>query len=452
MDRRFRSRKPMRWPIVMGAVVATLALTTDVAADSRCGPLAHEQMDGWSGFQVSTREGATTVSFEPWQPNSPGRGRGEPSPHFTLKGIVEVLGREAQILPVIVDPFVCPAVDSRTSWTGETALDVLQKLLNACGQRLVIQDGFGIVGEQRVDGTAVVISIGPVAGDPLPPAAELALYRDLPVHDFNLLEVYDDHALYTVRVGYLPTPEDPNELIVFAGNGESMLGRDYRVFRSRLARGEDLAAECQWRAWGGRPVLPFSEDIDGDGVQDVVIDRRDQQISARDEVVPSTIVSGRTGEALLSFIGQWMAIQRTEEGRVRISAATKEGLIAGEACLPVFELSQTTGVYERVDGSGGGDRRSLACTHPAARLAATWNGPDTITLYDFHRYAFGQRPDDSITGHESRVVQAAVTWTFTNPLRYTGAAVEIQELPGSRVLLAYVPAAYVEAVRSIGRR
>lgn len=224
---------------------------------------------------------------------------------------------------------------------------------------------------------------------------------------------------------------------------------DYRVFRSRLVRGEDPAAECQWRAWGGRPVLPFNEDIDGDGVQDVVIDRRDQQISARDEVVPSTIVSGRTGEALFAFIGEWMAIQRIEEGRVRISAGTKESLIAGEARVPVFELSQVTGMYERVDDSGGGDCRSLACTHPAARLAATWNGPATITTYDFHRYAFGQRPDDRITGHESGVVQAAVAWTFTNPLRYTGATVEIQARPGSRVLLAYIPPVYIEAVTSL---
>lgn len=53
-----------------------------------------------------------------------------------------------------------------------------------------------------------------MAGDPLPPAAEEALYRDLAVHDVGLLEVYHDHALYSVRIGYQPTPEDPNELIV----------------------------------------------------------------------------------------------------------------------------------------------------------------------------------------------------------------------------------------------
>jgi len=449
MARRLGRR--IRPPIIIGAIIATFFLIPGDAAGADCWPTHLGQRESWWGFTVTDKEEATTVSFLPLHPNWPNSPvRGDPGLFFTFEGIVQVLARRAQILPVFVSlPTACRAVDTPTSWTGESPLDVLKQLLEDCDLTVVIRGKFVIVANpEMIHTTAVVLSIGPVAGDALPPSTEEALYRDLYLHKFPLWYTYSSHSLYAVRIGYLPVPEDPNEYIVFAGTHEPMFGGRVKVIRARIVGGENPSVRCQWVVGaGGSPCPAFTEDIDGDGIQDILIDRRGQQFSYRDEMVPSKIVSGKSGKELFSFILGRMTIQRTQEGPIRISARTRDSHSAGDPCLPVFEFSSATRRYEMVAMTSDPNPESTACTNAAERLATTWNGPATIDVYDLHQCATTTHSRFMPSGQKSRGIPAAPPRTFLQiPFRIRGSDFVFEDTAESRTMLTYIPSGYAEAV------
>lgn len=446
-----RLRKNMQPAIVIVLLMLTISSLSGEWAIADCGPTPLGQREGWWGFTIAATEDESTVSFLPQPSNrtiSPVKD--DPGLFYTFEGILEELSRRAEILPVFVSlPPICSAVDAPTSWTDDSALGVLEKVLKDCDLTVAVDENFGIVANREmIQRTAVLVSIGPIAGEALPTNAEEALYRDLYLHAFPLRYTYPSHSLYAVSIGYLPVPGYPNEYIVFAGTYHEISGDQYRVFRARISGGNDPSVECLWGEWsGGPPFQSFNEDLDGDGSQDILIDRRSQRISIRDEMVPSSVVSANTGEELFSFVREEIAIQRPQGGPTQVSAMTKDAYVSGDPCLPIFEFSSATGDFKKVTLIPDPSPESPSCTDPAERLTTTWDGPATIVVYDLLQPETDCRANPDHSQQARQTSRREGPWAFSRyPLRIQGTEIAIDQPLASRTMLKYIPSEYSEAV------
>jgi len=439
------------WRATTIGVAVLLASTVAGGAEASGCPL---QTVEEFGYNLSSSNGVITVGYHAAAP-----GATKPGPFITFQGVVERLARDAGAVAV----FVGGPVNSNRShlradgtWTGGSELDALRNLLSALGQEVRVQDRYWLVGTaEELDTSAVIISIGPIAGNALPERVEDALLRDLPVHHFQ--DTYNfvardaphhtAYSLYPIRVGYVLAPEDPNEVIVFAGTGDGLA--ESRAFRARLSAGTEISAECLWGEWsGGDPIPAFTEDLDRDGVRDLVIDRRHQEYSSRDEMVPSAVLSGRTGEILFSFFASCLAVEHSPAGRVRVAARTRESDLAEEPCVPVFQIASGGTGLVQVHGLPEPARLTPSCFNPVARLAATGEDSADIVLYDLMpERPYGQHVCPR-TGRESRSVAGAPTWSFAFRI---SADLQVEDNTGSRVALEYTPPGYREAYRRYRR-
>jgi len=201
---------------------------------------------------------------------------------------------------------------------GSTPYSALKTFLNRCCVDLEqTPDGWWIAGSRTaIDRSVIVFSID-VPGDQgsLPAAIENAIVEAFAPAVYPGIDGIPDRPpdFYWIHLAVYPDPDHEDEAIIEITTARpgwyfatGSVNRDLRRVRWRRQDG-DFRVECAWGNGGESVVTNFHEDLDSDGYSEIMV-RGGEDQRAHDR--PDRLISGRTGENLLSF-QYWIAVEDT---------------------------------------------------------------------------------------------------------------------------------------------
>ena len=209
------------------------------------------------------------------------------------------------------------------TWSGRDPLSCLRAFCTAGGLEVrVLDGGVWLIGPTAdLDASAVVVVAYPFdfeRNGSLDLDEERALLRDLPVRLFNPTKEHDfEPDLYWLSLGYYRLPGEPGALVVLATKGSATTGHEVpaEVFKVKL---DDTpsgpAVTCIWQSAAHGELMPqFVEDVDGDGVTDILLGGVGA-VNAWD-----VLLSGVDGKQLAEFSTEVLAVEQRTEGPRRLA-------------------------------------------------------------------------------------------------------------------------------------
>jgi len=337
-------------------------------------------------------------------------------------------------------------------WKGDDPLSSLRALCESAGLSILVQaGGVWLIGpEEDLKNSAVVVFVYPIDGGHQPlighDLAEV-IFRGLPIRSWPAYSTHEEPDLRWVSIGYLGNLEIQDEMILSVREGVdySDPGVNQYLMKIRISKTESgPRASCVWQSVAhGTIVTGFDEDVDGDGVSDILL----KGVDAGWPEKWDQIISGATGGLLAEFGSEVVAVEKRDEGSKLISVK----MIRSDMNYPIarllrFDEEKSTFVVETTEVDRQAqvkrERNEPLYKLTIGRLLQETGDPGSVTAYVLP----GMRPSEPVP--EGVDVVHSDVYNCFDRMVVTGSRLlsdlddRLNDCPDVDVLVRYIPEGY----------